>query len=281
MLTFEGKNHIKRYLAGYAPAIARSIAFGVGTKAENAGDIALSLETGKSPIVLTNYDFANNKLVYKASVPDDYVGKIYEIGVFSLETDPAAGEFASRLITTFDSTSEEWMTGASLAAFSTTNARVGEDALYHTPTANAATTSTLSNINLDLSGYSSADSFTFAFNVGSTNTASLMFRFFTDAGNYYTTTFGAQTGGYKVLEVAKGSFAVTGVPNWGNITQIQVTTTSSAAGASQIEFDAIRVEDKDAASLDYILVGRKVLATPMTKTAGMALDIEFTLDVTL
>lgn len=281
MLTTEGKLHIKRFLAGYAPSIARSISFGIGNRAESLTDIALHLETGRSPIVLTNYDFANNKLVYKASVPDDYVGKVYEIGIYSLEDDPFAGQFGSRIITSFDSFSEDWLTGVVNATFSTSNARVGEDSLYHTPAASTATTSSLANISLDLSGYSSSDSFTFSFMPSNSNTSSIRYRFLTDASNYYDFTLGAQTTGYKIIEATKGSATVTGTPSWGNITEIQVTTTSSGSGASAVEHDVIRIENKDGQSLDYILVARKVLASPMTKTAGMALDIEFSLDVTL
>jgi hypothetical protein len=281
MITFEGKNHIKRYLAGFVPAIAQSMTFGIGNRAENASDIALHLETTKSTLNLTSYDFANNKLVYKASIPEEYIGKIYEVGLYSLPSDPAAGDYASRALTTFDSATEEWLTGGVASTYTTTNTRIGTDSLSQTPAASASATTVLSNIALDLSGYSAADSFTFAFNVGNANTASIQFRFLTDTGNYYTTTLGAQTAGYKIVEVTKGSFVATGAPNWGNITQIWVVTTSGAGGASAVDFDAIRIEDKDAASLDYILVARKVLATPVTKIAGMSQDVEFSLDVTL
>jgi hypothetical protein len=136
-------------------------------------------------------------------------------------------------------------------------------------------------LSLDLSGYSSSDSFTFAFNVGNAFTSSIRFRFLTDGANYYDFNFGAQTAGYKINEITKGSATVTGAPSWSNITDIQITTTSTSGGASSVEFDAIRIEDKDAQTLDYILVARKVLAAPVTKVAGMAQDVEFTLDITL
>ena len=283
MLTTEGKNHIRRYLAGWVPAIAQTVAFGVGSRAESLSDIALQMETIKSPVNLTSYDFVNNVLVYKASVPDDYAGKIYEVGIYSLEADPAAGEFSSRTLTIFDYANEDWInvgTGAA-ATFTAVNNRVGLYALSATTASSTTETFSLRNVLLDLSGYSNADTFNFAYNVANANTSNIKFRFLTDSANYYEFALGSQTTGYKITEVAKGTATVTGTPNWTNITEIQVIVTSGAGGASSIEFDAIRVEDKDSLSLDYILVARKVLAVPATSVLGQAQDLEFTLDVTV
>lgn len=281
MLTTEGKLHIKRYLAGYVPVIAQSMSFGIGTSAESLSDIALQLESTKASINLTAYDFALNKLVYKAAVPEEYIGKIYEVGIYSLEVDPAAGEFSSRTLTTFDSATEDWKDSGVDSVFSMTNARIGGDSLSHTPAISGFITSTLSNISIDLSGYSSADTFNFAFNAGNAHTTNIRYRFLTDASNYYDFNTSAQSSGYKVLEFTKGSAAPNGSPDWSNITEIQVTTTSSGGGSASVEHDAIRIEDKDAASLDYILIARKVLASPVTKVPGMSLDVEFTLDVSI
>lgn len=285
MITTAGKTYIKRYLAQYTSSIARSVAFGIGSAAEALGDVSLQLQTTQSPINLVSYDFANNQVVFKASVPDNYVGSIYEVGVYSLLSDPNVSGYGSRLITTFDSNTEGWYdTGSgAAAAFDTTVMRVGSDGLSHTPALSATTTSRLGSLTLDLSGHSSSDSFTFALNVANTNTSSVTVRFLTDASNYYLYNLGTsvQSAGYKMIKLTKGSATVTGSPNWNNITEIQVATTSSSAGASSVVLDAIRVEDIDSINLDYILVARKVLASPVVKLAGQAQDIEFALDVTV
>lgn len=286
IITSEGKNHIRRYLAQYVPSIAQSIAFGIGSATESLADAALQLEVARSTINLISYDFANNKLIYKASIPDDYVGQIYEVGLYTLDLDPAAGEFGSRNLTTFDSATEDWVDpadGVTLPTFNNTATRVGADSMLHNPAASATMTDSLRNLTIDLSGNSSSDGLTFAFNVGNANTNSVAFRFMTDASNYYTHTITtqAQSSGYKIVSVDKGSATVTGAPDWANITEIRVITTSKASGASAVNFDAIRVEDKDVGSLDYILIARKVLASPFTKIDGMAQDIEFSLDVSL
>jgi len=286
VITTEGKNHIRRYLAQYVPAIAQSVVYGIGATAEAGTDASLNFEVVRSPVNLITYDFANNKLIYKASIPDDYIGKIYEVGLYSLDQDPASGSYGSRLITTFDSGTETWVDpadGVTAPVFSATANRVGADAMLHDPAASATLTDTLRGLALDFSGNSAADTFKFAFNVANANTNSVTYRFMTDASNYYsfaiTTT--AQSAGYKIVELTKGSATVTGTPDWSNITEVQVLTNSKSSGASSVEHDAIRIEDKDSASLDYILVARKVLAAPVTSSDGLAQDIEFSLDITL
>lgn len=285
MITNEGKNHIRRYLAGYVPAIAQSMVFGIGATTETGADTTLTLEVARSAIVLTSYDFVNNRLIFKAPVPDDYTGKVYEIGIYSLLDNPAAGDFGSRNITTFDSTTEDWVDAGTSAAetFVSTNTRIGIDSLSHTPALSTTKTSSLRDVTLDFSGNSGADSFTFALNVGNNNTNSVTVRFMTDASNYYSLALGTgvQTSGYKIISVTKSAATTTGTPNWGNITEIQVATNSKASGASAVELDAIRLEDKDSINLDYVLVARKVLVSPFTKVDGAAQDAEFTLDVAL
>lgn len=283
MLTTEGKNQIRRYLAGYVPNIASTMAFGIGTRAEALGDIALQLETTRSQVAFISYDFASNKLVWKAPIQDTYAGKVYEVGLYTIDINPDAGDFGSRLITPFDSADEDWIdVGSGLdASFNSTNTRVGTDSLRHTPALSTTATASLANIAMDFSGFSGADGFTFAYNVGNANTSQISFRFLTDASNYYRFDMGAQTAGYKVVETTKSAALVTGTPNWSTITEIRVLTTSAGTGASQVDYDAIRIEDKDTTNLDYILVARKVLVTPFTKVDGQPLDCEFSLDVAL
>lgn len=272
-------------MAGYVPSIAQSVAFGVGSAAESASDIALQLQVAQSPVNVVVYDFVNDKLVFKGSVPDEYIGSIYEVGIYSLPEDPNSADFGSRTITTFDSQTEDWVNAGTSAAstFDGSNTRVGPDSLTQTPGASATQTDKLSNLTIDLSGNSAADSFTFAFNVTNANTNSVNIRFLTDSSNYYNFDMGTgvQSSGYKIITSTKGSATVNGTPSWDNITEIQVITNSKVGGASLVEFDAIRIEDKDSTSLEYILVARKVLASPVVKIDGQAQDLEFAIDVSI
>jgi hypothetical protein len=270
-------------MAGYVPYIAQSMVMGIGSRAESLSDIALHLQSAQSSINLISYDFINNQLVYKASVPDDYVGTIYEVGLYNIDANPMSAEFSSRILSTFDSATETWtnLATGNPALFANANNRIGSDSMSLAPVTSSTITYTQKNIFIDLSGYSSADSFSFAYNVANANTSALKFRFLNDASNYYEFSLGSQTAGYKITEVTKGSATVVGTPIWSNITEIQVTATAGSGGGATVDVDAIRIENKDALSLDYILVARKVLASPVTKVAGQAQDIEFTLDVTI
>ena len=281
MLTTNGKTHIKRYLAGQVPAIAQSIAFGIGSKAESATDTYLQFEVGRSDIVLTSFDFVNNKLIFKAPVAEEYAGQILEVALFSTATNPEAGDYGSRLISTFDSDSEEWVNLADGTdeVFLTNASRIGGDSLSHTPAASSLRTSSLPGLFLDFSGNSGADKFIFALNVGNANTASVTFKFLTDASNYYAFTITSPSAGYTIVERTMSVAAVTGAPNWANITEIQVTTTASSGGAAAVDFDGIRIEDTDSISPNYVMVSRELLSVPFIKTIGMSQDIEFALDV--
>ena len=281
MITLDGKVYIKRYLAQFVPSICQSIAFGIGGSAEVNTSKSLDFEVDRSNVMLVSYDFVNNKLIFKAEVPDDYSGKIYEVGLYSLPENVAAGEFGSRLLTSFDSATETWVdaTSGTAASYNSTNTRLGADSLRHVPALSTTKVDTMTALNLDLSGYSAADKFTVALNAGNTNTSAVKLLFLTDASNYYTVTMGAPVSGYQVMSVAKSTAVATGTPNWGNITEMRVSTTSGAGGASQIDYDGVRVEDTDTLNADYVLVSRELLASPYVKVDGMTQEIEFSLDI--
>jgi hypothetical protein len=283
MITTAGKLQIKNYLAQFSPSIAQSIAFGIGSRAETITDVSLQCEVVRNSINLTSYDFVGDRLVFRATLPADFIGTIYEVGLYSLSEDPTAGNYGSRNITTFDSATESWVDPADgvTPPTYTTTARVGADSLNHTPAASATMTDSLRGLTLDFSGNSAADVFLIAFSNANTNTSSVVVRFLTDASNYYSTTISSPVAGYTISEIQKGSFVVTGTPDWSNITEIQVATTSKSSGASNVSYDAIRVEDRDSINPDYVLVAREVLTTPITSIDGQAQDLEFSLAVTI
>jgi hypothetical protein len=268
-------------MAGLVPSIARSIAFGLGNNGETINDTKLQFEVGRSDITVTSFDFVNNKLIFKAPVDESFGGTIYEAALYSTANNSMAGQYASKILTVFDSNTEEWVDATSGVAgtYSTPNARIGGDSLQHTPSASATKTDSLTNIFLDFSGFSGADKFVFAFAVANGNTSSIRFQFHTDTTNYYQFALGAQTSGYKIVEAAKSSATVVGAPNWAQITEIRVSTSSTALGASNVEFDGIRIDDVDTFNQDYVMVSREVLATPFVKQAGRVQEIEFALDV--
>lgn len=283
MITNQGMVHIKRYLAGWTPSIALSMAFGVGTEAPNVGDSALNFEVGRADIELTSYDFVQNKLVFKASLPEDFDATIYEVGLFSLESNIVSGEYGSRLLASFDSETETWMQGSVEATYVTTNTRIGEDSAQVSPAANGTITVIQSDVVMDLSGYSAADEFSFAFYCANTNTSTIRYRFKTDASNYYDVTVASASiaAGFNVVKIMKGAAVPTGTPDWGQISSLEVTVSAKAAGAATVNLEGVRIEDMDTISPDYVLVARVILATPFEKVSGRLQEIEFPLGVTV
>lgn len=264
------------------PDLARSIAFGVGEAPETLADTSLYFEIGRSPVTLVSYDFTTDRLVFKASLEEGFDGVLYEYALYSRE-DSSAGEYGSRIITSFDSDTEAWFVGGTPATYRTTSTRVGNDSVVIGAAANGSQTVTQSDITMDFSGYSAADLFSFAFYNDNTNLSSLRYRFYTDASNYYTFSFNNGVFGtaFNIYRIAKGSAVVTGVPNWATITSMDVTAFSTGAGTSSVGLEAVRVEDVDTVDTGYACVARAVLPVPFAKIAGRTQEVEFPLGVSI
>lgn len=271
MITTAGKRHIKRYLAGLVPSIGDSIAIGVGPKAEAVGDTNLQFESERIPVDIVSYDFENDRLVFKTSLPDYYAGTIYEVGLFYGR--PA---FNTKMLTTVEAT-EPWSFGSNVAF--NTNTRIGSDALRFTPAANGSASATLGSMAFDLSQNTGSDKVMLGVNSGNANVSSLVLRLKTDNSNHFAFTWNGVVAGYNVAEATKSMFSATGTPNWANITSVEVVVNSKASGASQLDLDAIKIQGQ--AFQDYTMISRELLQTPYTKIAGLTQDIEFTLDVNI
>lgn len=283
MITTQGQIHIKRYMAGLVPSIGLSMAFGVGQKAENAADTILQFEVGRSDIELVSYDFIQDKLVFKATLDEGFDATLYEAALFSLETNSGAGQFGSRLLASFDSVTESWWQASATATYTSTNTRIGADSVTVSANTNGTVSVNMPNTFLDLSGYSAADEFNFAFYCADANTSSIAFRFYTDASNYYTITVpsSSMATGFNAVRFAKGTATVTGTPNWGTITNLEARVSAKATGATVVNLEGIRIEDMDTPAPDYVMVARSLLALPFDKVAGRIQEVEFPLGVTV
>ena len=272
MITTDGKVQVKRYLARDEAAIANYISFGISAAAEAVGDTSLGFEISRIPLSSVTYDYTNNYIVFKSEIPSDYAGAVYEAALlYSPESS------YDTIITTFDSVTESWLTGGGAdATYTTSNVRVGADAVILTAAASGTSTVSLANINLDLSNYLGADKILLAGYTGS-NVSSFKILFKTDVSNYYTLTF-TPSAGYYIGSLTKSAATVTGAPSWSNITSIDITLTATAGGSATFTADAIRIQS--AISSD-VLVAREVLPAPLTKVAGMVQEIELALGVTV
>jgi len=283
MMTSEGIRHVKRYMAGWVPSIAQSMAFGVGQTTATTDDTQLQFEIGRADVELTTYDFEQDKLVFKTTLPENFEGTIYEVALYSAASNSFAGEYGSRLLFSFDSETEEWLQGANPADYLDTNTRIGVDSLRVTAAANGSVTVSTGDTVIDLGGYSAADQFSFAFYNENTNLSSLRFRFKTDASNYYDVTVPSASivQGFNIVKINKGNAVATGSPNWAMITGLDVTANAKATGTFYVNLEGIRIEDTDTASPDYVLISRVVLPVPFEKRSGRMQEVEFPLGVSV
>ena len=285
MITNFGKTYLKGYFVGLNSVIASEIAFGIGTTPPTVNDSYLDLEVDRAQISLIAFDYDNNQIVLKADLDQINTGVINEVAILG----PLALGLGveSPIITNFSSVDGVWTTDGAAAVYANDNlapsnltTRVGDDSLKHTPASSATATSVLESLVLDLSDFAGTDKFKFAYNVGNAFTANVKFRFMTDDANYYEFAMGTQTAGYKIVSKSKSEATVTGVPNWAMITQIKVLTTSAAGGASNVQFDAIKVEDYDTLNPVNQLIAREVI-TSYVRDNTKAQTIEFRINATL
>lgn len=276
MITTRGKTFFKNYLANQAGQVAGAVSFGIGATAASAADQRLQFEFARVPLDVVTYDAVFNRLVFKGTLPQEVVGAIYEVGVWTSEV---AGTNPSdeRVITTFDSEGETWTN----ATFNTTNARIGPDNLRQTPAASGSSSASLDGVFFDLYDNPSTDTFVLAYNCANGNTSAIRVRFRTDPSNYYDMNISNPTAGYHFDSVAKGAVTVTGSPDWSDINSIEVTTVSKSSGASDVTFDGLRLEDNDTFNLDYGMIARFVPVSFTTKPVGRTLDFEYTLAVSV
>ena len=117
MITTNGKNIVAKYLLNQAPEFASHIAIGVGGKAYPTSSSAtfsasvqsLEFEVARVPVLSKGLlkEDGVEKIVFKAELPIEQRYHITELGLYPAENNAVAGNFDSRIISTF-SNSEAW-----------------------------------------------------------------------------------------------------------------------------------------------------------------------------
>jgi hypothetical protein len=270
LITTEGSAQILRYFAGIERVLAASVAVGVGTAAAATSDTALQFEIDRTDVILVSPDFLNENIVFKARLPKEMVASIREVGLFS----QFAAQVTGNMVANFTS-DEIWDVGT----FESANARVGGEALRLTGTAGGSQTSVLLGLGLDFSSMSANQYFKLAAYLADSNCDSIVIRFGTDGSNYYSFTVASPSSGYNVFLLQKSAGAVTGVPDWANITQLTVIVDAEVAVNTTVDLDGLRAEQFDIVDPANILISRAVLGTPITKTDEKTMDIEYELAI--
>lgn len=270
LITTEGKKAILRYLAGHSGAIARSLAVGTGTAAATLTDTKLQFEVSRANVSIISPDYVTQKVVFKATLPQGAQFAIWEIGALTV----AETELYGKMLLTFDQETELWSAGT----FQSDVTRIGADSLRVNAALSTTTTSTLSDIFMETGDYSDTDKFSMAYIPQDTNLNSLKLRLKTDASNYFEYTFTQLTTGYKIESWSKSAMTKTGTPTWDSITSADLIVNAKAAGATNVDFDGLRIDSILVSNTDYALVSRTVLGAAVTKLDTSQMDIEYTLD---
>jgi hypothetical protein len=287
LLTKFGKRYITQYLAGQSNTNLKDIALGVGSTAATVNDTQLGFEFYRSPVSMSSIDIQTNSstgvstygVVYKTTVPVDVAGIINEVGLF-----PAVSlnstDYASNSISTFED-NQSWAdsTGAYPALVTNPFPKIGTS--YLSIGASASQSKEYFNsFNIDVSGYSALDSLTLAYYQSDTNLDYVFVRMYDSSNRYYEIRYpGDLSTGYKIksltLDNLYSSGYGSGTPDQTSIVKISCGVKAKASGATTVLFDGMRINDEDSFRTDYGMISRSVLTTPITKSLGKQMVIEY------
>jgi hypothetical protein len=252
----------------------------------------MQFEFYRSGVFLGSTDIQTNtatgvttySVVYKTTLPTDVEGIISEIGIF-----PTAflqnTDYSSKYISSFeDNTSWKDSFGEQPTLVSTPTTRIGSSYFSITAASNQSKSYSLDTI-FDLAGYGVDDSITFAFYQTDLNLDYVYVRFYSSPTNYKEIRFaGESSTGNKIVSsklssIFNSAFSSTGSTDFSKITTIEVGAKAKSSGATNVLLDGLRLNDEDRYNSQYGLISRSVLSTPLVKTLGVEMDIEYKIDL--
>jgi hypothetical protein len=289
LLTKFGKRYLTQYLASQSNTNLKDIALGVGSTAATVNDTQLGFEFYKSPVSMSSIDIQTNSstglstygVVYKTTVPVDVAGIINEVGLFPAVS-LGSTDYASNSISTFED-NQSWTdsTGAYPSTTTTPFPKIGTSYLSIGASASQSK-EYFYNFDIDVSGYSALDSLTLAYYQSDTNLDYVFVRMYDSNNNYYEIRYtGDLSVGYKIKSLTLNNLYSSGfgsgVPDQTAIVKISCGVKAKSSGATAALFDGMRINDEDSFRTDYGMISRSVLTTPITKSLGKQMVIEYRL----
>ena len=288
LITKFGKRYLTQYLAGQSNTNLKDIAIGIGSTAASVNDTQLGFEFYRSPVTMSSIDIQTNSttgissygVVHKTTIPVDVVGVISEIGVFPTVS-LSSTDYASNSISTFED-NQSWAdsNGAFPSVLTTPTPKIGSYYLsMNAPS--SGTKQYFNNFNIDISGYSALDSLTIAYRQVDLNLDYVFVRMYDSNNSYYEIRYAGDvaTTGDKIKSLTLNNLYSSGygsgAPDQTSIVKIGVGVKAKSSGATAVLFDGLRINDEDAFRTDYGLISRSVLSTPIVKTLGKQMVIEY------
>jgi hypothetical protein len=278
IITKFGKRFFTNFIAGNIESSDKDLAIGIDSTSATVDNTRLGFEFYRTPVNLSSTDIqtANSTttyaVVYKATLPQDIVGTISEVGLYP-STRTSLNNFDSKFLTDFSS-ALDWVDASGFYPETVfENAKIGNSLLT------LSTDEYTSNVFLDFSGYSSLDTFRVAYYCNNTSTGTIKIRLYSSDVDYYEYAVNvSNTVGYKISSDISISSLLTvggGSPDSSEIIKIGISKTGSA----DVDIDAIRINDEDTFDPIFGLISRSVLSPAVTKSAGRQIDIEYRLDL--
>lgn len=292
MITKFGKRFITSYLANGLNFNQKDIAIGIGSQAPTLNDSDMQFEFYRSGVFLGSSDIQTNtatgvttySVVYKTTLPTDVEGIISEIGIFPSGSAQNT-DYSSKYISSFENTTS-WKdsNGEQPISVSTPTPRIGSSYFSITAASNQSKSYSLDTV-FDLAGYGVNDSISLAFYQTDLNLDYIYVRFYSSPTNYKEIRFAATTSiGHKILSLKLSSlfnstFSSAGATDFSQITIIEIGAKAKVSGATNVLLDGLRLNDEDRYNSQYGLISRSVLSTPLVKTLGIEMDIEYKIDL--
>lgn len=253
IVTDAAKATILDFLAGRTRAWAVGIGVGISAATPASTDRHLGFETTRSPVNVREPLYADGAIIAKATLPLNFVGQIYEVGLFNAAL--SQNDDPNNYIITYFSPEFDVVTGTD-----SVEGRLGSSSsqILLSGTSGSAT---VEEISVQLDNLSSRDQFRFAYNANDITDVSI--RFYNDDGNYRTHQF-TVTGGFNVEEFTVADVTGTGTFDK-EITSIMVLADGVDGGALKLEglrFHSATLDN------DEVLISHATLASPIDKGAG-------------
>jgi hypothetical protein len=289
MITKFGKRFIAQYLAGNVTFPAQDLAVGIDSTAVNSSgnDTRLGFEFYRLPVTLGTIDIQTDEngdstysVVYKATLPQDVAGKINEIGLYP-SSRISVNNFDSKFISDFENNLLWADSNSNNPELVTSPApRIGATMSKVTAASSTSVEYKSSFSSFDLSGYSSNDTLTLAFNQADTNLSSIKVKFYSsDTAYSYATFSGLTSTGNNIKQVSLSSLQTSGDPDVTSITKVGIEVTAKNTGATIVYLDGLRINDEDTFDPRFGLIARSVLSSTLEKKAGRPADIEYRLGI--
>lgn len=250
---------MREVLVGNVSTYIASLGVGISSPQSTS----LGFEVGRYPVTVRRV--SSNKLIFKATVPSWVSARITEVGAYSLLQSELSGEYTTKVITDFSEEESWYGVPPTTLSFDYSSPNLGRSSLVLAPNQWYYQSVT----GLDLSGYSELDNFK-AF-VTSSGNPTVDISFLSPSQEIMFS--GVRTNNIFSFNKSSGGGTAWKDFDWGNIIRIGIKTSLSATAHAMI------VEDADAFSPSYVMVGSQAVSPTLVKPIGNELEIQYEINL--